>query len=294
MNAKTFGVAVLIVGMLGFCAWVWLVRQPQQLLSSDTPASDVPPPTGPVEADLLEARSYEPGDCVSWESSLGTADTDAVDCDTPHLFQVAGSIDLGDVEAIGRDYPDADGWQVVTDRDCGPVVNAHLGAPLDPNGRWRLGIMHPTQQSWDLGDRTVWCGVKANDVDGLAVADATLPMTGRADPSIQALLLPTGQCRAYQPDGDSTPVGCDQPHQLEVAGTVRLPDAPSYPGEGAVDDACAGVARAYAAGTLSYSALFYDERSWAAGTRDVTCVVGVAGDVYGWGTRTGSLAAVTS
>ena len=294
MNVKTFGVAVLIAGMLGFCAWVWLVRQPQQLLGSGTPASEAPPPTGPVEADLLAAGSYEPGDCVSWESSLGTADTDVVDCETPHLFQVAGSINLRDVEAIGRDFPDAGAWQVVTGRDCGPVVTAHLGTPLDPYGKWRIGIIHPSRKSWDLGDRTVWCGIRANDVDGLAVDDATLPMTGRADPSAQVLLLPTGQCRAFQPDGDTTPVGCNQPHQIEVAGTVRLPDAPSYPGEGAVDDACADVARAYAAGTFNYSDWAFDERSWAAGTRDVTCVVGVAGDVYGWGTRTSSLATMTS
>jgi hypothetical protein len=268
------------------------VREPTERIGEEDPpaSSDAPRSTDPVQAGLLESRSFEPGDCVAWESSKGTADTDVVDCDTPHLFQVAGSIDLREVEGIGRDYPDDGAWQVVTDRDCGPLVTDHLGVPLDPNGRWALGIIHPTQQGWSVGDRTAWCGIQANDVDGQAAGDSLLPMTGRFDPTMQTLPLPTGQCRAFQPDGDTTPVGCDEPHQLEVVGTVSIPDAPSFPGDAALDAACLDLAEAYSERDFFYGPYRFDERSWAAGSRQVVCVIGVDGDVFGWGTRSGSLA----
>lgn len=294
MNAKTFGAAVLIAGMLGFCAWVWFVRQPAPSTRDGAPASDTTALTSPVEADELEARTYDTGDCVSWSTSIDASDTDVVDCNTPHLFQVAGSIDAREVDGIGRDYPGDDAWSIIADRDCRPVVETHLGAPLDPNGRWSIGTIHPTPQSWDVGRRTVWCGITASDVDGTAVDDEFVPMTGRADPAAQVVAMPPGQCRAFQPDGDTSPVGCEQPHQIEVAGLARLADGPAYPGDEAVLAACSQLARAYTPAAVSYAPWRFDERSWAAGTREVNCVVGDAGGVNGWGTRTGSLAAVPS
>lgn len=294
MNAKSFAVIVLIVGMLGFCAWVWFVRQAQPSSTRDTPSTATTALTSPVEADEVEMRTYRPGECVSWSSSIDTADTDVVDCATPHLFQVAGSVDATAIDGIGRDYPGDAAWAIVADRDCRPVVEAHFGAPVDPGGRWSIGTIHPLPESWQVGYRTVWCGLISNDLDGVAVDDGLVPMTGRADPAAQRVTLPTGQCRVFQPDGDSSPVGCDQPHHVEVAGLTRLADGFGYPGDAAVLELCGEVARSYTPAAAGYAPWQFDERSWAAGSREVQCVVGVSGDVFGWGARSAPLGAVGS
>ena len=296
MNARVVGVGLLIAVLLGFCGWVWFVRQPSEPDGAGDASAEAgtdstsPATTEPVRTDLLATRSFDPGDCATWETSSGAARATVVDCATPHLFQVAGSIDLREVSSLGRDYPDDGAWDVLTERDCGPIIEAHLGAPLDPNGRWAPGIIFPTVDGWNHGDRTVWCGIRSNDAEGVAADDEFVPMTGRVDPSAQSLLLPTGQCRAFQPDGDTSPVDCGQPHQIEVAATITLPDAADYPGEEAVTTACVDAAGRYFSGSYVAGPYRFDDRSWAAGQRAVTCVIGVAGDLFGWGTRTGPMA----
>ena len=245
---------------------------------------------GSVDADTIEARSYEPGECVRWNASVGSADSDVVECAEPHLLQVAGRRDLGDVADLGDEYPSEATWDLLFDRECGPIVAAHFGGEIDPFGRWAVGGLRPTEEGWLAGDRDLWCGLVNGDPDGAGNGTGYVPMAGAVDLSAQAVVLPTGQCRAFRPDGLTSPVDCASPHQLEVAGVVAIPDGPAFPGQEAVDASCSAVAEAYLPDrAFSYAAWVYDDRSWAAGTRQANCMVGDPGDVYGWGTRTGSI-----
>ena len=285
-----------VLGGLAFSGWVWFLREPARVdpaagssAGSSTTGSTEPttiPPEGTVQR--LERASYERGDCVDWEQGrVGSSETMVVDCGDEHRLQVAGSIRLDDFEGR-RDYPDEEQWDALFEQRCGPVVAEVLGGTLDPFGRWAVGGIRPTADGWADGDRTVWCGA-ISSAEEPGAAGGQSRFRGVVDLARQVDPRPRGQCLTLRPDRRLTPVDCAGPHQLEVAGQGSVA-ADAYPGDGAVQAACEAVALAYLGDVVAgYGAADFDDRSWATGRRTFDCVVGQPGDVFGWGTRTGSL-----
>jgi hypothetical protein len=292
-NGKAWSVGFVVLVLLAANAWFWFGRDRSDGTDSGGVVDEATSTTTPrsVEADSLETRTYEPGDCATWNPSSGTADTQVVDCSQPHLIEMAGSVDLHDDPTVGRTYPNEQAWDVIIARSCDPVVATHFGGAVDPNGRWRVSAIHPREDGWAQGDRTVWCGLISGDADGVGATGAWVSSSGPADLSAQAVERPVGQCRAIQPSGSTAAVDCAQAHQLEFVGMAVLPDAGAYPGQEAVQAACLRLVQPYvgSSAAFSYGSWGFDDRSWDAGVRRVNCVVGSSGDVDGWGTRTSSV-----
>ena len=110
-------------------------------------------------ATHVEAGSYGPGDCVTWpdsESEFATrASPEVVPCDRPHRMEMVGSLRLDEETA----YPSGFRMGELVAQHCPPLVRAHLGHDLDPAGRYEIGALHPTIDSWRSGDRALWCAV---------------------------------------------------------------------------------------------------------------------------------------
>ena len=282
-------VAGVVVVLLGFVAWMWTagrdVISPKSDAVRTTTAS-----TTPTSLDLkdqrLDRRSYDKGDCVTWEAGERFAPTAVVDCGEPHRVQMAGRIELKDDD--DAPFPTDSQWDAIYKERCGPVVEKALGGPLDPAGRWAVGGITPSPESWAELDRDVWCGATLVG-DGLG-NDVAL-FEGKVDLAAQVTRTPAGQCLAFAPDRRDAPVDCNQPHQVEVAGQAELGTAGGFPGDDALITACESTAKQYMGPNALYSFGYrnFDEGSWHAGRRWTDCVVGVPGDLQGWGTTTGPL-----
>ncbi|MFM7068397.1 MAG: septum formation family protein [Actinomycetes bacterium] len=298
INAGTVIGVVIAVALLAFLGWFWLLggravgervlngtSVPEGQRTTSTTARAAPGEL-PASPDVeLDADSYEVGDCVTWDEAKIRSDTKVVKCAEPHRIQIAGSRELDDYGSR-REYPTENEWDAIIGRRCTPQVERALGGPLDPFGLWTVGALRPREDGWFQGDRLISCGIiRSNGSGSFAL------FTGRPNASQQYVPVPTGQCRALRPDGASSPVPCEQPHEIEIAGESLLGGSGAFPGDDAASDACEAVAERYVASNRSYSydSWNYEERSWASGRRRFNCVVGVSGAVYGWGTRTGSL-----
>ncbi len=138
--------------------------------------------------------------------------------------------------------------------------------------------------------------------DSVLGTDAGLPPAAGADPATtDVFALAVGDCLSSLPVGggpvsEAPTVPCAEPHSYEVYFTYDLPDTP-FPGQTAVtaiaDAQCltsfttfAGID--YPSSVLVYSYLYPTEQSWAAGDREVVCMVNDPTTP----TTTGSLAGV--
>ncbi|HET9443998.1 MAG TPA: septum formation family protein, partial [Acidimicrobiales bacterium] len=106
--------------------------------------------------------------------------------------------------------------------------------------------------------------------------------SGRAADSDQSFLWPAGTCLAAQPFG---PVPCDRPHRYEVTGAVDLTGRAAEPSPGEWEEIgwrgpCVQRAAEYlgrplaAGGGVATTVLRLEPASWAAGSRQATCVIG--------------------
>lgn len=252
----------------------------------NTPTSG--PPAEPTSTTIaLNGRSYEIGDCVTWNpkidaGSVEPRSTSVVNCDEPHLIEIAGSRNVtGPVDHFPTDAE----WEAIFEKECRPIAEERvLKGPLDPYGRFIAGGITPGHDGWLAGDRTVWCGVSARetspppaDVDG-----AYIPVVGRVAGQSQTLVDPPGTCRA---SAATWPVPCDQPHDWEVTGTadvsgrVTQPPGPddTHGWQRIVGADCRRAATAYlghaASGDVSAGWSPIEGASWAAGRRLVECTV---------------------
>jgi hypothetical protein len=178
---------------------------------------------------------------------------------------------------------------------CAQPITSYLGYPLDPAGRFQVGDMSPTPESWDQGDRTLWCGIDL----GSPTEMPSVLFTGAVRGQSQELLYPIGTCLSDLPGGVSTsPVACTQPHSYEIAGNASLASLPQLPQgtvalANAVQSQCDAIAEQYAGGPLPAGVLwnFLDlaQTSWNAGDRVVQCTIGRVSSTFAPTASTGSL-----
>ncbi|WP_345415819.1 septum formation family protein [Pseudonocardia xishanensis] len=223
---------------------------------------DIPPPP------------TTPGTCLNW-SRADAADTAVVDCAQPHLFEQAGTVQLVDQQVL----PDDPTMRRLVNERCSPVVLQYLGGKYDPNGRFRVGALKPSQKKWDEGDRELRCGVQSASRSG-----ALYPLTGKAADQDQSGVYEPGTCLAIDERRVGDPVDCAGPHAVEAVGIVDLtqkfPDA--FPAvadqDGFLQPECSRIAADYAGGAQAIAdkklTVYWDnvtEDSWNAGTRRVNC-----------------------
>jgi hypothetical protein len=236
----------------------------------------LPSPAGTAADEAQEAPPppTSPGTCLNW-SRKDAADTAVVDCARPHLFEQAGTVQLADQPRL----PDDRTWQQLVNERCTPVVLGYLNGKFDPDGRYRVGALKPSQKKWDDGNRELRCGLQSASHSG-----ALYPLTGRAADQDQSGVHEPGTCLAIDGRTVGDPVSCDAPHAVETVGIVDLagkfPHA--FPAVGDQDNflqpECSRIAGEYAGGqqviTDKKLTVYWDnltEESWNAGTRRVNC-----------------------
>ena len=237
----------------------------------------------------LVRRSYSRGQCVTWDQSgSSTRDrvTHVVPCSQEHLIEVVGEARAPESSAYGRTGPTAAQWLVIYEQVCHQPVEAYLGVPIDPAGRFAAGAITPSSISWSQGDRQMWCGVVLRPIDGGQLPDGQLAaFTGEAVGASQARLFPTGTCLVKGPSGVGTSaVPCTKAHISEVTGTVTVPaTVTSFPTDpqawqAAVGKACDAMAVAYHGGPLASPLrsgwLEIPRSSWDLGQRTANCAIG--------------------
>src|SRR5262249_36022873 len=130
----------------------------------------------------------------------------------------------GDVTRFDHAPSDQE-WEQVFATDCKGPVEALLGAPLDPNGRYFPAGVRPSGSGWMMGDRQLVCGLAARELDktvhpGPDVSPENLvSFAGMPDAAKQWVDWPTGTCF-----GANTVfrVACETSHRFETTGDVDL------------------------------------------------------------------------
>ncbi|MBW0105223.1 septum formation family protein [Pseudonocardia sp. KRD291] len=250
------------------------------------PAADEPPPMPPPPDTA--------GVCLNW-SRPDAVDTAAVDCARPHLFEQAGNVKLLDQPA----FPSDQGWQKLVAERCTPVVNGYLKNKFDPDGKFRVGALKPSQARWDGGDRGMRCGLQSASRSGTMT-----PISGKVAAQDQSAVVPAGTCLGIDGRTVGDPVDCAKPHAVESVGVVDLgtqfkEDMPSVEDQdGFLQPACQKAADTFAGSNKAAIAqnkltVYWDnlsEPSWKAGSRKVNCnLATLLPDGSGFAAITGSV-----
>ncbi|MDN5914792.1 MAG: septum formation family protein [Pseudonocardia sp.] len=251
-----------------------------------TQAADEPPPIPPPPDTA--------GVCLSW-SRPDAADTAAVDCARPHLFEQAGNVKLLDQPV----FPNDQGWQKLVAERCTPVVNGYLKNKFDPDGKFRVGALKPSQARWDGGDRGMRCGLQSASRSGTMT-----PITGKVAAQDQSAVVPAGTCLGIDGRTIGDPVNCGTPHAVESVGVVDLgtqfTEGPPSVDEqdGFLQPTCQKAADTFAGANKqaieqNKLTVYWDnlsEASWNAGSRKVNCnLATLLPDGSGFAAITGSV-----
>lgn len=234
------------------------------------------------------------GDCLDWpEGKPGSPAK--VDCTAKHRFEVAGPIDgsvlPGAEFGPSATWPGADRFASIRNEQCPVIVSEYLGGKLDPQGRFSVGLMFPSQVQWDKGARQLRCGLEQPGKNG-----AQTQFVGRVADLDQSFDWPPGTCigiDATTRTPTSTPVNCTEQHAFQTTGIVDLgarfgPRLSGKPWPG-IDEQnkfltsiCPGQTNRFLGGkdkfdktTLNVQWSTISEVSWLAGSRRVLCYVGL-------------------
>ncbi|HEX2298022.1 MAG TPA: septum formation family protein, partial [Pseudonocardiaceae bacterium] len=234
--------------------------------------------------------------CLTWQQR-DAADARQVSCAQPHLFEVTGTVDLTDFDPQ-TPFPDAARWHELVTTRCTERTSQALAGGFDPFGRFTVGAIKPSEDSWRRGDRTLRCGVQSTGRSG-----ALFLTTGRLMTQNQSDVHPPGTCLGNDGKTVGDPVDCARPHAVEVVGVVDLVGAfpggyPDEPAQDRVLDAeCTRLAAEYARGpgvvgekklTVFWETL--RRQSWQAGSTRVDCRLGAfLPDRSGFAPVTGSV-----
>nr|WP_240519367.1 septum formation family protein [Amycolatopsis antarctica] len=235
----------------------------------------------PEQSDAARAAFHSPpGSCLTWDAADAN-DARTVPCAESHLFEVTGVVSIGDKYPPGAASPDLPLWRQIAQERCREGANTYLGKPLDPYGRLALGVLRPTEDQWDEGDRELRCGIQwAGPGGGLQ------KITGPAAEQEQSDVWKVGSCLALTGKTVGDPIGCTKPHAYEIVAEVNLgekfPDGfPSREDQQAfLDTECTRLAGEYTGGRdLAKDGLILtwdlrEEASWNAGSTLVNCSVG--------------------
>lgn len=247
-------------------------------------AQAAPPPPPPPDTA---------GTCLNW-SRTDASDTAAVDCARPHLFEQAGSVKLLDQPV----FPNDAAWQKLVAERCTPAVTTYLKGKFDPDGKFRVGALKPSQQRWDTGDKGMRCGLQTASRSG-----AMLPITGTVASQDQSAVVPPGTCLGINGRTVGDPVNCAQPHAVEAVAVVDL--GPQFKDkqpsvdeqDGFLQPACQKAANGFAGNDQVIAqkklTVYWDnlsDASWKAGSRKVNCnLATLLPDGSGFAAITGSI-----
>jgi Septum formation len=234
--------------------------------------------------------------CLTWQQQ-DASDASLTSCAEPHLFEVTGMVDLDDFD-LGAPFPDAVHWQELVTSRCTERTIQALTNRFDPFGRFSVGAIKPSEDSWQRGDRTLRCGVQAVGRSGMLIAT-----TGNLLTQDQSDVHPPGTCLGNDAKTVGDPADCAGPHSVEVVGMVDLSGAfpDGYPDEAAQDEVlmaeCARLAAEFAGGPEVVAekglTLFWETlppESWQAGSTKVDCRLGAfLPDRSGFAPVTGSV-----
>ncbi|GAA5047084.1 septum formation family protein [Nocardia callitridis] len=256
-------------------------------------------PAGPGIALIdKEFGTAASGDCLSW-TKPDRSDLVKVNCETQHMFEVAADIDMsrypGKEFGPSSPFPDSLRLTELKEEHCVPAVQQYMGGTFDPRGRYVVGLMYPSADGWQHGDRTLRCGLQWS-------ANAGTPATtGSATQHDQSKIYQPGVCLGINQNLPTDPVDCVQEHAVEIVSTIDLgtqfsggppskDDQDRY-----MQDECQRTASDYLGGpeviqdkTLTLFFDYLDARSWLAGSRKLDCMVGKGADQEGFAPITGS------
>ncbi|MGC4960644.1 septum formation family protein [Gordonia sp. DT218] len=245
------------------------------------------------------------GDCLDWPAG-DPGNPSKVGCDQKHRFEVAGPLDTavlpGSEFGESAVWPGTERFAAIRDEQCPVMVDQYLDGRLDPQGRFSVGMMYPSQVQWDKGARELRCGVQQTGKDG-----APDQFVGRVGDQDQSFQWPAGTCigidrATRKPTG--TTVNCTEAHAFQTTGTVSL--APRFgdrlsgkPWPAAqqqndyLQSICPVQANRFLGGknkldatTLNVQWSVLSEPSWLAGSRTVVCYLGLP-DAGGFATLVG-------
>jgi hypothetical protein len=218
--------------------------------------------------------------CLTWRQQ-DASDARLVGCGEPHLFEVTGTVEL-DGFADGAAFPDSATWQQLVTSRCTERTTQALAGRFDQYGRFTVGAIKPSEDSWQRGDRTLRCGVQAAGRSG-----TLFPSTGSLLEQDQSDVHVPGICLGNDAKAVGDPVDCAGPHAVEVVGVVDLrgafpggyPDEPAQ--DGVLDAECTRLAAEFAGGPAVVAekglTLFWETlrpESWQAGSTRVDCRLG--------------------
>jgi hypothetical protein len=230
-----------------------------------------------------------------WDDGASVqSDSQVVPCDSEHFIEITGTVEL---TGMPEEYPSPAGWTSIIGERCQQLAETAYGAKLDPEGRFTAGGLKPVEAGWQQGQRQLWCGIQANWVDqpvesGASLVDQPTRFTGAAKGQPQYWVYKAGDCLGGI---SKNPVACTQPHEIEVVGEITLNDRPTVPSvddtkawTGLAGSACDKQVRTYLGGKAPKapwegSFVAITPESWAAGKRNVTCIVG-SSMTGGWAT----------
>jgi hypothetical protein len=262
-----------LVGALVLMSLSMLFSWPVAVKGSASSAAD----------EALLAFNSPGGTCLDWPADNPRA-MRPVDCAQPHVFEVTSQVDISPDYAPSAPPPDEKTWQQIANDKCTEGVAAYLGGKLDPNGKYSVSALKPTDDQWRSGDRKLRCGVHR-----VTTLGTRLLTTGSAAQADQSNIFPAGTCFALTDNkGVGDPIDCGKPHALEVVGNADLTQAftgnfPSPEDQGKkLSELCGQIVNEYSNGldlksknlTLTWDTL--QDPSWAAGSRKVDCKVGSA------------------
>ncbi|WP_262365468.1 septum formation family protein [Gordonia sp. OPL2] len=234
------------------------------------------------------------GDCLDWPAG-NPGEPAKVACDQKHRFEVAGPLDTallpGSEFGESATWPGVERFAAIRDEQCPVIVDAYLDGRLDPQGRFSVGMMYPSQVQWDKGARELRCGLQQTGKDGTADQ-----FVGRVADQDQSFQWPAGTCIGIDPatrKPTGSTVNCTEAHAFQTTGTVvlaprfgdRLSGKP-WPGVEAQNDYLKSICPVQAtrflggknkldATTLNVQWSVLSEPSWLAGSRTAVCYLGL-------------------
>lgn len=234
--------------------------------------------------------------CLIWNQN-DASDARLISCGQPHLFEVTAMANLSDL-GTRAPFPDQAHWQQLVTSRCTDRTNQALAGRFDPFGRFTVGAIKPSRDSWGQGDRTLRCGVQATGRTG-----ALFTTTGSILQQDQSDVHLPGTCLGNDSKAVGDPSDCARPHAVEIVGVVDLKNAfpHGYPDEAHQDKVleaeCTRLAADYAGGPNAVAdkklTLFWESlrpESWQAGSTRVDCRLGAfLPDRSGFAPVTGSI-----
>lgn len=255
-------------------------------------------PAEPAAVRDAEFGTAAAGDCLSW-TTPDRSDLVKVDCASKHLFEVAAEVDMsrypGEEFGPGSRFPDSLRLTELKEEHCVPAVQKYMNGRFDPRGRYVVGLMYPSPDGWQHGDRTLRCGLQ------VAATAGTPATVGSAAEQDQSRVYEPGVCLGINQNLPTDPVDCAQPHAVEIVSTIDLgahftggPPAKEEQDK-FVEQECTRTSSDYLGSpdairnkTLTLFFDYVDARSWLAGSRKLDCMIGKGADREGFAPIQGS------